>query len=536
MASYSLEDAVLRSEYELIADDLENVIFGFAATYTKPELHRATYYYNAENVEVTRKSALTELLSNICDTVYPHTPVINNESINKDNLPGVAVTSRTKLCTAILESSDGAIQENLGLTGTGQDVSFMRSTLIKTGILKNNSDDMLVYDDSSCEESVSYMLSEIKGFFLSTATSGERALSDLYEILTGRNNGIGMKKGPIPVYMAVALRSMKDELVFKSDEYEVKISADALNSINEKPSEYSVLMIDWDDEKRAYLNALEEGFSEHVILNEKSYNIFTYIVNAIDRWHLSLPKCSREYTKKYSDGKTVPAKHKQFYSLLRTSKVNAHDFIMNKVPEVFGDRNPSHQTAESLLKCKKELDGAKTELLKKVILVTKTVFDGTNTDSLQAVITSWVNRLKESTRQHMFQGNENQVLRLMDTVSNDEQNFAERLGKAVTGLRIDDWSYSIYETYESALANFKVTVEAYDSDDDNLDNNKGKQFSITSIDENGRESVYSFERTEYSRYAQLLYRDITGALSDIGQSVTEGEKRQVLFDILKSLC
>ena len=100
------EDAVLHSEFDMITDDLETVIFQFIAQYTKPELGHAIYYYGANAYHITRKSKLTELLSDICDQVYPHTPIVNNESINKDKLPGVAVTNRSKLTTAILENNE----------------------------------------------------------------------------------------------------------------------------------------------------------------------------------------------------------------------------------------------------------------------------------------------------------------------------------------------------------------------------------------------------------------------------------------------
>ena len=36
--------------------------------------------------------------------------------------------------------------------------------------------------------------------------------------------------------------------------------------------------------------------------------------------------------------------------------------------------------------------------------------------------------------------------------------------------------------------------------------------------------------------AKLLYNEITEAVDSMGQSISENEKRQVLMDILESLC
>lgn len=125
---------------------------------------------------------------------------------------------------------------------------------------------------------------------------------------------------------------------------------------------------------------------------------------------------------------------------------------------------------------------------------------------------------------------------MIATVTNDEIAFAERIAKAVSGLRIDDWSNAILGGFVGSLRTFKETIEEYDSQADQHIEEKGKQYKIVTMDSNGEEIVKSFDRIEYSRRAELLYRDITGAIADMGQAITEQEKRQVLFEILESLC
>lgn len=64
--------------------------------------------------------------------MYFRTPVINNESINRNELTSIANNSRYKVIAALLHNE---LDENLGLTGNGQEVSIMRSTLLRTNIL-----------------------------------------------------------------------------------------------------------------------------------------------------------------------------------------------------------------------------------------------------------------------------------------------------------------------------------------------------------------------------------------------------------------
>ena len=70
-------------------------------------------------------------MSRICDEIFSQTPVINNEAINKNDITAMAGNSRNKIVTALLRNE---LEPNLGLTGSGQEVSIMRSTLIRTGI------------------------------------------------------------------------------------------------------------------------------------------------------------------------------------------------------------------------------------------------------------------------------------------------------------------------------------------------------------------------------------------------------------------
>ena len=120
---------------------------------------RNTFIWVKKNLY--RKAQISALLSDICERIYPYTPIINNESINKNVLPTVAINSRTKLISGLLENE---LDTNLGLTGTGQDVSIMRSTLIQTGILQN-ADNVPVINLNPDDANMRNMLTTIQNFY-----------------------------------------------------------------------------------------------------------------------------------------------------------------------------------------------------------------------------------------------------------------------------------------------------------------------------------------------------------------------------------
>lgn len=527
------EDEILSDEFDVYADDVDIIVSGFINGYSHPELKKVDYYYNNQKRNLARKAQLSSLLSDICENIYSKTPVINNESINKNIVPTVAVNSRTKLTNAILDSD--VVRENLGLTGTGQDVSFMRSTLMQTGILKEKNG-VFSLDLSPKDNNMRNVLDEIATFFRSTATQGEKSFSDLYYTLTSAEKGIGLKRGIIPVYIALILNSLKKDIVIKNKNQEVKISSDLLNSINQNPSDYSVIMENWNDDKQNYLVKLEEVFADNVLEKEKNYNSFSYIVLAMYRWYMALPRCAKEMKINYSDGRKLPSEYVKFVNSLKQPNYNAREYLIEDIPKIFKQKDATVAIADSILSAKNVFEKAKAFIIERLVSIMINVFEGDENASLMSVLTEWYEKLTVATMQYQFANNENTILELISTVSNDEKTFSERIAKAVVGLRIDDWNADCLSDFENELIRFKETVEKYNSRKQNNVESGNNSFKISFVNDSGDEVTRVLEHVEYSDRAMLLYNDITGALEEIGQSVSEQEKRQVLIEILKKIC
>lgn len=348
---------------------------------------------------------------------------------------------------------------------------------------------------------------------------------------------IGMKKGVIPIYIAVVLTKIKNNIVIMCNGNETKLTADLLNSINEKPECYTVMMEDWNEDKTNYLNALENIFSDYLNESDKNFNVFAYIFNAINRWYLSLPKCAREMTVDYSTNDKISKQNVKFVNSLKNQIVNYRKYLMEELPSILGYSVINAELIESVKEIKDIYDFAKKNLINYLISVTIEEFGGKMGASLNSTLSEWYERLKDITIQNMFAGNENYLLKLISSITNDEASFIEDFAKALSGLRINDWDSNTYKTFKTDLMNFKDKIEEFDANTDESASASGNtRYSIGFIDDNGKETIRSFEKVEYSQRAKLLYNDITGAIEDMGQSITENEKRQVVLDILEKLC
>ena len=528
----SIEDDVLFDEYNLYLEDLEEIMHNFISDYVQPEKKKSYYYDSTGELNISRKAHLSNRLSEICEQVYSKTPLINNESLNKNILPTMAINSRTKLISALLEND--MVEENLGLTGTGQDVSFMRSSLMQTGLFFENEGNWSLTLEPK-DENMKDMLSVISDFFNGTAKKGESSFEVLYNKLTLPENHIGLKRGVIPVYIALVLHFIKKDIVIRYKSSETKINAATLNSINETPELYSVIMENWDNDKTDYLKKLEEVFAEFIVEKEKSYNGFTYIAAAMNRWYMSLPRCSKEMKRIYGSDKNFPKEYTKFMLTLKQPSDNNRNYLIEDLPKVFGLKAVSKELADKISEVKEIFDKSRSNLKNEIIDETKKLFGGKKEASLTSTLKDWYETLKTETLQYQFPNNENKIISVIGNVDNNENKYIETFGKLIVGLRIDDWNAEGLEKYKTEFQQFIDTVEDYNSKDHSSSENAKESCKFTFYDDNGEEVVRVFDKVEYSSRAKLLYNDITSAIDEMGQSITEQEKRQVLVEILEKM-
>lgn len=528
----SLEDDVLFDEYSLYLEDLEEIVHNFISDYIQPEKKKSDYYNASGKLNISRKAHLSNCLSEICEKVYSETPLINNESLNKNILPTMAINSRTKLLTALLEND--TIEEGLGLVGTGQDVSFMRSSLMQTSILEEKKGKYSLTLEPQ-DKKIKNMLSIISAFFNSTARNGETSFKYLYDELTLPNYKIGLKRGVIPIYIAVILHFIKKDIVICYKNSEIKINAATLNNINDNPELYFVIMENWNNNKKEYLNELEKTFSDFIIDKEKNYNGFTYIAMAMNRWYMSLPRCSKEMKRIYSSDENVSREYSKFMITLKQPSDNNRRYLIEDLPKVFNVGNVSKELADNITKVKNIFDKSRNNLVNELVVETKKLFNGRKEASLTSTLRDWYEGLKKETLQYQFPNNENKIISVIETVDNNEGKVVESIAKLIVGLRIDDWNSDGLDKYKTEVQKFINTINNYNNKDHSKSVNTKESCKFTFYDNNGEEVVRVFDKVEYTKLAKLLYNDITSAIDEMGQSITEQEKRQVLVEILEKM-
>ena len=523
-------DDILFDEYEVIYEDLREVIADFINSYTHPENFKSIYIHDGLEQTITRKASLTGLMSKICDKIYSRTPVINNEAINKKELTGTAFTSRNKIIAGLLRNT---LEENLGLTGSGQEVSIMRSTLIRKNILITEDGGLTRINLSTGEKDVDYMLSVIVDFIHEAKRKGNCEFSKLYEKLTSSMLGIGLRKALIPIYLAAVLHEYNKESVIIGNLGQNPLNIDTLLQIEANPSLFSLQYLDWDPDKELFIREIEETFKDYIIDAEKTVNSYEYVVSAMKRWYMALPKYSKE--------KIPETRAKRYKGLIRLIKQNigSYDLLFVKLPQEFGQE----ALADYIKAAKKYYDNVLNEFVQKLIEDVKEIFIKKTTNgliqkrsSLTSVIKDWCDKLNPNVFEQLFENGADRFLGYLKEVTNDEKTFIIRLAKLITDLRIEDWEESTYNFFIDKLNEYKITAENYCGEDSYSINNTPNTYSLTYVDENGKSITKRFDRVEQSKRGILLMNSLLADLESMGYSISEQEKRQILMEVLRKLC
>lgn len=535
LRSLAKADTILFEEYDVVYEDLREVINRFISEYTHPEEYKSVYVYDGQKQNILRKAALTELASKICDKVFFETPVINNEAINKNVITSVANTSRSKIIAGLLRNS---LEPNLGLTGTGQEVSIMRSTLLRKGVLIDDGTGIRI-NLTPDDDKMRTVLNVIVSFVNDAKKNGRVSFAKLYEKLTLPQYHIGLRNGLIPIYIAAVFHEYHEDIILENKNGQLPLTVDTLQAINCAPAEYTLEYLDWNPEKQQFVVKIAKMFSQYVIDAERDLSSYEYAASAMKRWYLALPRFAKET--KGLHGEKVDRRYQKMVKLLKQN-VSGQELLFEKLPEAFGYKEFNGGLAENINSAKAYYDNVTTNLKRYLIEETKNIFSiSTNQAnlrriSLTSVIKDWCETLNPYVFEELFENGTDKCLGLFKAVTNDEENFIACLVKVATDLRIEDWDDKTEERFSETLKMYRETAENFHADDTFGENGNTSEYEIRFRSDDGTSEVKRFDRVEPSKRGKLLYNSILSEIESMGYSISEQEKRQILMDILRKMC
>lgn len=518
LLNLSGDDYVLHDEYEIILNDLQEIINDFISSYTHPEKQQCSFFYMNEKMNFKRKAELTEKLSKICDYEFSDTPIIINEALNKNEISTTAFNARSKIISALLRND---LEKNLGLIG-GQELGIMRSLLLKTEIIEDlgglpsiNLNPQDIY--------LGNVLKIIKDFIVESK-SAKKSFSVLYDKLVGSENKIGMRKGTIPVYMACVFHEYRKQIVLYRNDEEFNLTAEIICEIDENPEDFSIEFMDWSEDEEKFVGEILKLFSNFENENEKSDSICERAFNAMRNWYMDLPKYAKEVKVTFA-GDDVNPIYLKFLKDLRLAR-NGRKFIFSKLKNLF-------YNIDELSKAKYFFDSVVKNALNIFADKICEIFNSEN--SLNETLNRWVGTLKESVFDKVFDSGTTRFLKLCKSECDSNFSLVRQIAFVSTDLNIEDWNDRTLITALNNIKCFKDNAEKENTKNSGDDSSFANSYEINFVTASGVKRR-RIEKTKISERGKILERSLKHTVTNMGLSISESEKRQVVMDLLLGLC
>jgi len=441
---------------------------------------------------------VSALLSEICEVIYSDTPIINNEMINKKELSAPIKKARNIVIECVLQHDINLIKSP----------TSAEATIYKSIVGKKNTD------------SVEIILNLIKEFVKST-DNNRKSFSAIYNVML--NKPYGIRKGIIPVLMAMALSDYSNNLVLYYMNREVDFNADTLVKINDSPEKYFLQTEEGTAEKIEYITYLMSIYGVSKTSDSLMINV-RKTVEAMKKWILSMPRLIRECN--HINNLGIENRYISIKSELLKPDLNNNEFIFKFVKETL-DVDNYNKVISEINKMKNIFDSLMKNYKYELICDTRKIFNEKFKGSLTSLLNDWYRNVSKNNKIKVYDVTTKNFLDFISKLNNhDEYEVIDSISKIITGFYIEDWQ-------PNEIENYVVTLKKIEENLTNINCDENFTKKIVLIDgENSIEKNLEVEE-ELSALGITMKNNIEELIEEYGDSLSEQDKINVLIDIMK---
>lgn len=446
-------------------------------------------------------------ISRLCEEkLYPATPIINHEMVNRSVISGQMKQARQRVIDALL--SDNTLPSEY--KSTSAEASIHRA--------------VLAHMNTASMQAVMNVITA----FLSSCEDHAQSVSTLYAQLTA--SPYGLRKGVLPMLLAYALRGKQNEVTLYRNLVELNVSGASLSLLDDYADEFSVLLEQGGAERIAYLQVLSAAYAP-----EKGIHDIRGIYEAMCKVVRALPRCARANHKRLSlvDSlvKAVPLAPvaKDLRQLFIRQDGNPREILIDRLPTLCGSK-PTEECAQVIIfNIESELGHYVQNMQTALVQIIKLQLDAENAHSLHGAMTTWLQRHSSAQLNRLYGSDTMALLNVMRNP--DDHSDAEWINMicvALTGLPLEDWGDKQAEDFprllEAALTPVDENAEELE---DTYDEGSYVKLSVGNLRLSQR-----LESDQLVGLSRVAYNTLHSKLSDFSDALTAEEKLLILANLM----
>jgi hypothetical protein len=491
----------------------------------------ADWYYQTEILDSSPRSAaqISRLLSSICDAVFPHTPRLSNELLNKREPSSVQMRAVNKVIDALFTDQ---LTNDLGLSGNGPDMMALTTILKIPGIFRETDSGEWKLGRPT-DKKLALAWDEIE-HFLHQAQEAPQSFNELFHIL--QSPPYGLRLGILPLLIAAVTRGYLRVATFRRGQKVISpLTGAVFTDLCRRPDQYTVEVETWDPRLEILWQILEEEkrFDGLVLAEERRCQPLNYLSLGMLRWLQSQPRYSRDTTH-------ISEKAARLRDLIRQASVEPAKVLFEELLELLDDdidqsdyRDVLKRNLDRLLN---ELSTATYELERRLDKFTIEHFAADSPTSLQrgqAALSYWLKGVQQrvGTRFETLRFGDERAVGLVRAIqSNGEAKlpFWDQLSQSLIGISLGDWNDQSEEVFRSMLLEAQQLVER-----ESLGlANEGETVHLRIHVPDKGEQTYRFRPASLSPQGHRILQNFEATLEIAGRPLSSDEKRQIVLALL----
>jgi len=446
----------------------------------------------------SKSERLTSLVSDICEKIYPNTPIINNEMINKNEISAPIRKSRDIVIESILNKDKDIIKSD----------TSAEATIYKAIVLKKDNED------------IRNVLNTIKEFIKNAEEKDKISLEEL--CLKMQEKPYGIRKGILPILIAISIEEYGENIVLYFQNKEIEINGENISKMVEEPDKYYIHVEKGTSNKIGFVSNLFKVFEIEETDNYR--NNIKLLTNEMKKWVLSLPKITREVSN--TNSIIFNKSYIQVKNDLLKPDMNNNEFLFQKIETNFGSKNYD-SLAKDVSVFKNIYDNYLDEFIDMLIYDFKEKFEHNSKSNLNIILNNWNKTIDPKVKETVVKL---EVKRLLDYINNlntyNDKEIIENISNIIVGRYIEDWQEDTYNEFFENLNNIFNEIKKLENSD------FGEQERIVISDGRGEIQKY-INTSEISLLGNTLKNNIEDSIEEYGDAISESEKIKVLLQIIK---
>lgn len=502
------------------------------APLAQPSAGGADWYYQGQLLPRAPDSdaRVSYRLSEICDQVFPHTPSLFNELLNKREPSAVQVRAVNKVIDALFVDR---LKGDLNLSGNGPDVMAVKTILRMPGILRPTEDEEWEIGRST-DEALARAWDVIDDF-LRRAQTETKSFAEL--LCTLQSPPYGLRLGVLPLLIAAVMRGyLRVATVHKSGKAIIPLKGMTFTDLCRRPDQYTVEVGAWDERQEAIWQVLEERFGGRVLAEERRHQPLSYLSLGMLRWLQGQPRYARDTTR-------LSEEAIQLRSLISQAVSDPARILFEDLPLLLDDGSAKedgcnygdmlNRRLDNLLD---EIAAAPNELQRRLDQFAVEYFAADSATPRwdgRSALSYWLTGVEQQAGVQLetLRFNDERVeglARAIRSDSDEQELFWDRLAHCLIGVSLRDWNDTSEETFKTQLLATKEQVEheALGLAEE------GEVIQLQIHLPEAGERTYRFRSSDLSPQGQRILQNFKSTLEIAGRPFSLDERRQIVLALL----